>query len=157
MSKHKDYWRNLDRAKKDARLNAMREYANARYERMKANGQIRLKGRPRSAYGARNKAGFIQDYIDAQKVAIGECFDCGLPCEDWSVIMFAFDHLDPSQKSFALSKAKTSTPIDVIDAEIAKCQMVCHCCHAIRTVAERHYLGVPSNDALPLLELMECS
>ena len=136
MSKHKDYWRNLDPAKKDARLNAMRKYANARYERMKANGQIRLKGRPRSAYGARNKAGFIQDYIDAQKVAIGECFDCGLPCEDWSVIMFAFDHLDPSQKYKSVTDLQFNAySIKTIKEEVRKCVPICRNCHM-----EYHYL-----------------
>jgi hypothetical protein len=154
MSKYKEYWSNLDPIKKEAQQARHRSYTNARYHRMKANGLIKLKGRRVSKHGPEGKRGFVRDYIDARKVEIGECFDCGLPCEQWSVIMFAFDHLIPAEKSFALSKAVSSTPLTLIDNEIAKCQLVCHCCHAIRTVTERHYLGLPKANTLPLLEMM---
>ena len=103
----------------------------------------------------------VKNYIDSIKIGIGECADCAFPCEDWNVMMFAFDHLDPTLKSFALSKAYQITGMtkEQIDAEIAKCELVCHNCHAFRTWIERqHDQNEPcDNDEreyLPLLELM---
>ena len=73
-------------------------------------------------------------------------------------MMFAFDHLDPSQKSFGLSKdqAQKNCSQELIDKEIAKCELVCHNCHAYRTWAERAHLGqkVKTVQPLPLLDMM---
>jgi hypothetical protein len=76
--------------------------------------------------------------------------------------MFAFDHLDPALKSFALSKAYQITGItkEQIDDEIAKCELVCHNCHAFRTWIERQHdqnerCDNDEREYLPLLELMQ--
>ena len=75
--------------------------------------------------------------------------------------MFAFDHLQPALKSFALSKAYKIVGMtkDRIDAEIAKCELVCHNCHAFRTWIERQHdqnetCDNDKGEYLPLLELM---
>ena len=92
---------------------------------------------------------------------MAECTDCGLPCEEWNHCMFAFDHLQPALKSFALSKAYKIIGItkEQIDAEIAKCELVCHNCHAFRTWIERQHdqnetCDNDEREYLPLLELM---
>jgi hypothetical protein len=127
-------YRNLTPAQREVKLEQFRRNSKARYERMKAQGLIKLKGRYKGKKGQNDK----QRYVDTVKVQKGSCADCGLLCEEWNVVMFAFDHLDPSQKSFALSKARAHTFED-IDTEIAKCELVCHNCHAFRTWIERHH------------------
>jgi hypothetical protein len=136
-------YRNLTPAQREVKLEQFRRNSKARYERMKAQGLIKLKGRYKGKKGQNDK----QRYVDTVKVQKGSCADCGLLCEEWNVVMFAFDHLDPSQKSFALSKARAHTFED-IDTEIAKCELVCHNCHAFRTWIERHHDNIahyPSN------------
>jgi hypothetical protein len=100
----------------------------------------------------------VKNYIDSVKVKLGKCVDCELPCEAWNVVMFAFDHLDPTVKSFSLSKAQQQKGCNqpLIDAEIAKCELVCHNCHAYRTWVERAHLGtnVKAEKPLPLLDMM---
>lgn len=57
------------------------------------------------------------------------CYDCGgeFPpeCLDW-------DHLPGTEKRFMASKVDNHSFDSIID-EIAKCQLVCACCHRIRT------------------------
>jgi hypothetical protein len=100
----------------------------------------------------------VKNYIDSVKVKLGYCADCEMPCEHWNVMMFAFDHLDPTLKSFSLSKAQAQKNCtqELIDTEIAKCELVCHNCHAYRTWVERAHLGtnVKVEKPLPLLDMM---
>lgn len=114
---------------------------------------------PRPKTGGRTDE--IKNHIDEVKIKIGRCADCGFFCEDWNVMMFAFDHLDPTIKLFALSKATQQKKFrqELIDAEIAKCELVCHNCHAYRTWAERAHLGTNKKheESLPLLDLMYAS
>lgn len=61
------------------------------------------------------------------------CTDCGgrfPPCA------MHFDHLDPSTKKFIIAK-KLNTSKENILEEIAKCELVCANCHAIRTQKSR--------------------
>ena len=57
------------------------------------------------------------------------CMDCGntFPTE-----CMDFDHRDPSLKEFDLSRARWKK-WEEIEAEIAKCDLVCACCHRTRT------------------------
>ena len=139
-------YKNLTPEQRKAKLEQFRRNSKARYERMKAQGVIKLKGR-RTGKVKKTK----QDYVNEVKVQIGACVDCGLPCEDWNVVMFAFDHLNPEQKLFGLSKAQKYT-YEEIDAEIAKCELVCHNCHAFRTWVERHH----DNVARELTSALNC-
>jgi hypothetical protein len=49
-----------------------------------------------------------------------------------------FDHRDPSTKTAEISQLvnKTAVPWSFIEAEIAKCDVVCVCCHRMRTWIE---------------------
>jgi hypothetical protein len=59
------------------------------------------------------------------------CMDCGGSFPPW---VMDFDHRDPKTKSFALAAGKALLKSrDVLLAEIAKCDVVCANCHAIRT------------------------
>jgi hypothetical protein len=97
----------------------------------------------------------IRNYVHAAKVSIGQC-QLGLFCHpdlrctiDF-VTLFAFDHRDPSTKHFTLSnpykKLKNRPQLrsgkitkQMLDDEIAKCDLLCHNCHAYRTNKEKHH------------------
>jgi len=160
--KDKAYWA-MTPAQREARKEKMREYARNH------RPQQALRDRRRKGFASNNatknpKQASIKQYIVSVKCAHGECTDCGLLCEEWNHCMFAFDHLQPALKSFALSKAYKIVGItkDQIDAEIAKCELVCHNCHAFRTWIERQHdqneaCDNDEREYLPLLELMQCS
>jgi hypothetical protein len=62
------------------------------------------------------------------------CADCGQTYPPWGM---DFDHRDPSTKSFALAADKVLLkPRSVLLEEIAKCDVVCANCHALRTYAQ---------------------
>lgn len=61
------------------------------------------------------------------------CTDCGVRYE-WYVMQF--DHRDSVDKAFAISAGITLKLEDLLD-EIAKCDVVCANCHAIRTYKRR--------------------
>lgn len=62
-----------------------------------------------------------------------KCMDC--PCTNWIVLQF--DHRDPSTKEFDISRAVGSgVSIKRLTAEVAKCDIVCPTCHAVRTAAQ---------------------
>lgn len=142
------YW-SWPEEKRQEHRDFMRSYNAARY--VPKQRQPRLNTGNTFHYNVKN-------YIDSVKVKLGKCVDCELPCENWNVVMFAFDHLDPSVKSFSLSKAQHQKGCSqvLIDAEIAKCELVCHNCHAYRTWIERAHLGqnVKLVNPLPLLDMM---
>ena len=123
----------------------MREYSNARYHRLKATGQIKLKGRAPAKNGT-NLQIYIRDYNIQRKLEAGKCTDCEIPCEDWNHVMFAWDHIDRTTKLFTISQARkhvnTDNAHDLLKAEIDKCQLMCHNCHAYKTWVERDHDAV---------------
>lgn len=85
------------------------------------------------AVTARNKARKYthRELIDKLKEA--PCTDCG---ETFPPCVMHFDHLDAKTKKFNISK-KLHCSLRVILDEIAKCELVCANCHAIRTFITR--------------------
>lgn len=74
----------------------------------------------------------IRRYIDTYKQSKG-CADCKEQYPHW---MLEFDHL--RDKSFTIADYRTyTTSLEVIKEEIAKCDVVCSNCHAIRTYSRR--------------------
>jgi hypothetical protein len=67
-------------------------------------------------------------YIDDLKMLKG-CFDCGY---NKHPVALQFDHLPNKGKNFAISRGVLK-PLEEVLKEIEKCQIVCACCHAIRT------------------------
>lgn len=62
------------------------------------------------------------------------CSDCGVQYNPW---VMDFDHRDPSQKKFAISSKYGCLP-ETLEAEIAKCDLVCANCHRERTYRRAH-------------------
>jgi hypothetical protein len=71
--------------------------------------------------------------LETYKIALG-CADCGYIA---NAAALQFDHLPGNEKLFTVSEEVAWRPMAVVWAEIAKCDVVCARCHAIRTVA-RH-------------------
>lgn len=58
-----------------------------------------------------------------------ECADCG------STDRIEFDHVDSKSKEFALM-SRWNRPLEQLQAEIAKCQPLCHECHLKKTLQQ---------------------
>jgi hypothetical protein len=63
------------------------------------------------------------------------CVDCGarLPPEAMD-----FDHIPGrGEKLFAISQVPRSADVSMVRRELAKCELVCACCHRVRTVKRK--------------------
>lgn len=63
----------------------------------------------------------------------GPCADCG---NRFHPVAMDFDHRDPAEKSFQISKGPKN--LQRVLAEIAKCDLVCANCHRVRTWTKGH-------------------
>ena len=90
------------------------------------------------------------------KFDAGQCEDCLMPVESWNHVMFAWDHQPQFVKLFPLSKASKYADWQIVE-ELAKCVLVCHNCHAMRTyVFQDHRKQVKQtvSTQLTLIDLM---
>ena len=63
------------------------------------------------------------------------CSDCH---HAWPTFVLEFDHCPGVKKRFSISDwARTSVPLNDLQVEIAKCDLVCANCHRIRTYGLR--------------------
>lgn len=107
-----------------------RKYRAENLEKCRANAREYHKNNreKESATQRRTRADRI-DKFDLLKME-RPCYDCGgtFPPEsmDW-------DHKPGTIKSFDVALGVTSYSFDRVVDEIAKCQLVCACCHRVRT------------------------
>jgi hypothetical protein len=116
------------------------------YAEMEARATAR-RGRPvrhacrvcQKAANERKTAGRRQ-YVRDLKIRHG-CSDCGITSEHPEI--FDFDHRPGETKIKSVAALITSGPQDALEAEIAKCDLVCANCHRIRTKLRQpvHYRG----------------
>lgn len=97
----------------------------------------------------------VRDY----KIALKHCVICMIEINETNYMMFALDHRDPALKLFNCSDAR-SRPIDLVLAECAKCDLMCHNCHHVKTHTSRDHLTrrneqTQQDEYLPLLLLMQ--
>jgi hypothetical protein len=79
-------------------------------------------------------------HILAKKLELQQCTDCKLQITKTNFVAFQFDHLDRTTKIAKIADmVKGTYKISDIDIEIAKCEMVCANCHAIRTYYRRDH------------------
>ncbi len=84
--------------------------------------------------GTRQRAQGLRDRAAAIKLARG-CADCGYNAHPRAL---EFDHLPGTDKVAGIAyMTGTGQPWARIEAEIAKCEVVCANCHAIRTAERR--------------------
>ena len=114
-------------------LSMMDELPDAERRLIAYAGRDREKHRARTlerarAQGVPAKGESVLDMIRRLKGS-NPCMDCGVT---YPFYVMQFDHRPGEAKSFILSKAKNKTRAEV-EAEIAKCDLVCANCHSIRT------------------------
>ena len=72
--------------------------------------------------------------------ALHPIYNCGQTLEVTAdtLPMFAWDHIDRTTKRASVAKLKSRNP-DVVQQEIDKCQLVCHNCHAMKSVEQNDH------------------
>ncbi len=93
-------------------------------------GQARLYSSEREKHRRRRLR--VVQFIAEQKAK--PCMDCG---NSYPPFVMHFDHRDPTQKIAKLSSCRRFAQAV---REMAKCDVVCSNCHAIRTFNAKHYL-----------------
>jgi hypothetical protein len=135
--------------RREYRMSGQLREASSRYARTPKRRVAQTKYR-RSPKGRANGRRQVER-VATIKLERG-CIDCGFRAHPAAL---QFDHRDPNDKVAGVSfLAMRSAPWAVIEAEIAKCDVRCANCHAIRT-AERGVVArrtAPPVDA-PQLEL----
>lgn len=90
-----------------------------------------------------------QLHIISRKLEIGHCQDCNIKATEHNFVIFQFDHLDRHNKVAKIADmVKTRHTIHDIDQEIAKCEMVCGNCHAMRTYYRRDHDNLTNKPTL---------
>jgi hypothetical protein len=70
------------------------------------------------------------------KLEYGACKDCGLTVNPENTIAFDWDHREPDKKIANIARMHSKKD-DAFIKEIAKCDLVCKNCHALRTHNQR--------------------
>lgn len=98
-----------------------------------SNDRIRANQRKPHVKKARNER-LMRRYHGRRAAALeqlgGVCVRCGTDER------LHFDHIDPATKSFALIKGFTHKSDADVQAELEKCQLLCHGCHSSKTRKE---------------------
>ena len=74
------------------------------------------------------------------KLARGHCADCQRVITIDNYFAFDLDHIDPANKSFTISHKYKHVGLEALQAEIAKCRLLCAFCHRLRTHRDHHHL-----------------
>lgn len=77
----------------------------------------------------RDRRNKIVSYIQEVK-SKATCMDCG---ESYPYYVFDFDHRPGELKSFNIAIEAKHHTLEIVKAEIAKCDIVCSNCHRVRT------------------------
>ena len=72
------------------------------------------------------------------------CADCGYAAHPAAM---EFDHVNGDDKCFNIGEKIGAYTREVIWAEIAKCEVVCANCHAIRTANRRELVTIPDAES----------
>lgn len=74
------------------------------------------------------------DFVNQKKVEIGKCSTCPLKVDVNEPFLFDWDHINPETKTKSISDMCGGTfPMKQIEAEIAKCRLLCCKCHRRHT------------------------
>lgn len=78
-------------------------------------------------------------WINKYKEAKG-CSECGYNRHG---VAIDFDHIDPLNKKFNISKRLAAAPLTTLFREIRKCRLLCANCHRIKTLEGRQFDPIP--------------
>ncbi len=110
---------------KEAKLAKAAEWRRANPEKQKE-----LSKKYSAAHSERRKAAQAQKREFVKQAKDVPCTDCGVK---YPYYVMDFDHRDPDDKVFGLSAKARFKSLSSIEAEIAKCDVVCANCHRERT------------------------
>lgn len=74
-----------------------------------------------------------QGYYLYATARAGPCVDCG---KQWPAVAMDLHHVRGPKVSSVSALVRSRAPIHVISAEIAKCVLLCACCHRLRRAME---------------------
>lgn len=110
------------------------KYNKERYHR---DPKVRAKDKAKNKRLKQRNKEFIWNYL-----LVHSCVDCGFD----NPIALDFDHLEDKTRNVAEMRNSTWS-IKAIETEIAKCEIRCKNCHAIKTAKQfNHYRGVAKLD-----------
>lgn len=83
-------------------------------------------------------------YVNARKVALESCEQCGVDVTEATTHCFDFAHKDAATKlagvsSLCQSRQTLATARPLLDAEMAKCRLLCGPCHQAETRARNQF------------------
>jgi hypothetical protein len=150
MEELRTMWREKSRARMASWSDEQRKVHNQR-----CAARNKLNYEPVNRYRDSTRQDKYEIVVQA-KFDAGQCEDCFMPVEPWNHVMFAWDHQPQFVKLFPLSKASKYADWQIVE-ELAKCVLVCHNCHAMRTyVFKDHRKQVKQrvSTQLTLIDLM---
>jgi hypothetical protein len=125
--------RAINRARpKEEQVESARRYRER--NRQKINAAMRLRNMTHHASIRAAKAKIIErnrEYVDALKKRTG-CMECGFTGDPQ---LLEYDHVSGEKKASVSRLVLGGYSIAIIDAEIAKCELVCQMHHRMRTIA----------------------
>ena len=110
-----------------ARVYGREHYRRNRAAYLERSGARRRQERPRIIAA-------VADHLRAHP-----CVDCG----ETDIVLLDFDHREPATKVAPVSRLSHWASMDVVFAEIAKCDVRCGNCHRKRTAAQRNWRKAP--------------
>lgn len=126
MKELRTMWRDKSRARMASWSDEQRKVHNQR-----VLARSKLTYIPKNRYRNPTRQDKYELVVQA-KFEANQCTDCSMPVEAWNHVMFAWDHQPEFVKLFPLSKASKYMDWQIVE-ELAKCVLVCHNCHAMRT------------------------
>ena len=75
----------------------------------------------------------------AEYLRLHPCVDCG----ETDIVLLDFDHRDPAMKVAPVSRLSHWASMNIVFAEIAKCDVRCGNCHRTKTAAQRNWRKAP--------------
>jgi hypothetical protein len=98
-----------------------------------------------------SKAGYVKIKVKldqgkernvAARLSRVECMHCKLKVTQENALMFDWDHRNPSEKTYTVSRMNYKTD-ELFNAEIEKCDLVCKNCHILRTMRQHAANEIP--------------
>ncbi|MFN8518089.1 MAG: hypothetical protein U0667_01580 [Chloroflexota bacterium] len=117
-------------------------------DQREANREYYRRNREREIERVRARQDATRDLL--RKLREQPCADCGHSFQPYQM---DFDHLDSSVKAFRLTAGSAMlAPRQVIDNEVAKCEILCANCHRVRTRVRHHSSRQAATGSSPRLD-----
>ena len=84
--------------------------------------------------GARRMSVWLEQRSLLAQLRAAPCADCG---KEYPAAVMEFDHRDPSEKRYTVSRMALRTTTEEIRLEVGKCDVICANCHRMRTYVRR--------------------